>query len=246
MASHNFGEKTMEYSTKQGKEIPVWQTPKYQEARKKAVEIIDSGKYGLTDAHFWILMNETKNGKMAYTSLIISHNGCLMVNDKLEDKFRPSCVVECRDGWNGSLVYSYQCEEQGLYEVGEVSTRNCKNDYPYAMALKRLFDRVVLKLSKLAYSGIMSDSESEEFSQNAFSGEDNAGHDSGVASGTEQTKGFKIPPEGDAPIICEECTLRLSDYFDGERLVKAAELAERSTQMHGRCLCTKCAKKVQQ
>ena len=33
------------------------------------------------------------------------------------------------------------------------------------MAYKRLFDRVVLKLSKFAYSGIMSDSESEEFVQ---------------------------------------------------------------------------------
>ena len=33
------------------------------------------------------------------------------------------------------------------------------------MAFKRLFDRVVLKLSKLAYSGVYSDSESDEFKQ---------------------------------------------------------------------------------
>ena len=39
------------------------------------------------------------------------------------------------------------------------------------MAYKRLFDRVVLKLSKLAYSGIYSDSESDEFMQRIDAGE---------------------------------------------------------------------------
>ena len=39
------------------------------------------------------------------------------------------------------------------------------NAYPYAMAYKRLFDRVVLKLTKLAFSGIYSDSEAEEFAR---------------------------------------------------------------------------------
>lgn len=43
--------------------------------------------------------------------------------------------------------------------------KNCKNEYPYAMALKRCFDRVVLKLSKLAYVGIMSDSEADDTSK---------------------------------------------------------------------------------
>ena len=61
------------------------------------------------------------------------------------------------------MVYSYNCPEQGIYEVGEVSDKNCKNDYPYAMALKRCMDRVILKNSKLAYAGVYSDSEAEEF-----------------------------------------------------------------------------------
>lgn len=104
---------------------------------------------------------------MAYTGLIISHDGCLKINDKLKDelKFKPQCVTVDKDGYKGSLVYSYCCEEQGLYEVGEVTSDNCKNSYPYAMALKRCFDRVVLKNSKIAYSGIYSDSESDEFAQ---------------------------------------------------------------------------------
>ena len=163
MSKYDFGEKTHEWSNKQGCDIPVWQSPKYKESKAKAVEILDSGKYGVKPSDFWILMNETKSGKMAYTGLIISHNGCLKINDALESKFDPYSVSLDKDGFNNSLVYSYCNGEQGIYEVGEVSKSNCKNDYPYAMAFKRLFDRVVLKLSKLAYAGIYSDSEAEEF-----------------------------------------------------------------------------------
>ena len=161
----DFGEKSTEYSTKKGTEIPVWQSPKYIEAKKKATEIIKDGKYGISEADFWILMNETKSGKMAYTSLILSHNGCLKINSCLENPFDPECVSVDKEGYNNSLVYSYCNKSQGIYEVGEVSKDNCKNAYPYAMALKRLFDRVVLKLSKLAFSGIMSEAESDDFKQ---------------------------------------------------------------------------------
>ena len=166
--TYNFGEKNTEYNTKLGKEVEVWQSPKYLEAKKKAIEIIESGinhKQVLTEADFWILMNATKSGKMAYTGLIISHNGCLKINDALQedDRFKPSCMTLDKDGYKGSLVYSYSNDTQGIYEVGEVSDKNCTNAYPYAMALKRCMDRVILKSSKLAYSGIYSDSEAEEF-----------------------------------------------------------------------------------
>lgn len=161
----SFNEKDKEYSVKQGKDIPVWQTPKYLEAKKKATEIINDAKYGITEADFWILMNETKNGKMAYTSLILSHNGCLKINSHLDNPFDPECVFVDKEGYNNSLVYSYCNKAQGIYEVGEVAKDNCKNTYPYAMAFKRLFDRVVLKLSKLAFSGIVSEVESDEFKQ---------------------------------------------------------------------------------
>ena len=162
---NRFNEKATEWSAKQGKEIPVWQTPKYIESRNKAVEMIDSKKYGLENSDFWILMNETKSGKMAYTGLIISHNGCLKINDSLasEMKFRPECVRENQLGYKNSLVFTYCCPEQGMFEVGEVNNENCKNAYPYAMAFKRCFDRVVLKNSKLAFSGVYSEAEADEF-----------------------------------------------------------------------------------
>ena len=160
--NHNFNEKTTEYSSKQKKNIPVIQSEKYLQSKQKAIEIIE--KYDdVEDSDFWILMNETKTGKMMYSGLIISHNGCLKINDHLGSKFMPSCVTLDKDGYRGSLVYSYCNDDQGIYEVGEVSSDNCRNSYPYAMAFKRLFDRVVLKLSKLAYSGVYSDSEADEF-----------------------------------------------------------------------------------
>ena len=158
MTKYNFGEAT-------GAE--VWQSPKYKEARKKAVELLESEKYKniLSESDFWILQGKTKSGKIAYNGLIISHNGCLKINDVLDEekRFRPECVEIDKDGYGGSLVFIYCCKEQGIFEIGEVSRGNCTNEYKYAMALKRCIDRVILKNSRLAYSGIYSDSEAEEF-----------------------------------------------------------------------------------
>lgn len=163
-----FGEKTQEWFAKAQKSLPVVQHQKYTVAKAKAVELINGKKYGLTEADFWILMNTVANKtKMQYSGLIISHNGCLKINDALPeaDRFKPSCVTLDKAGFNGSLVYTYCNDEQGIYEVGEVSGKNCGSDYPYAMAYKRLFDRVVLKNSKIAYDGIYSEVESDEFKQ---------------------------------------------------------------------------------
>lgn len=218
----NFGEKQMEYSAKHGGEIPVWQSPKYIESRAKAEEIIKSGKYAVQESDFWILMNATKNNKMAYTGLIISHNGCLKINDCLDSKFDPSCVSLDKEGYKGSLVYSYCNPDQGLYEVGEVSAANCKNEYPYAMAYKRLFDRVVLKLSKLAYAGIYSDSEADEFTQRLG---DEAPQSEGGDPKTEGTGDF-VPQ-------CADCGANIS--------IQEHDYSVKNFQ---KPLCRKCQEKV--
>lgn len=164
-----FNEQEEEYSNKRNEKIPVWQSPKYIQAKKRAVELIEKKEYGLTEADFWILMNETRTGKMQYTGLIISHTGCLKINDKLEDnkKFDPESVTVDKEGYGDTLVFTYMNKAQRLYETGEVSKSNCKNSYPYAMALKRCFDRVVLKNSKLAYESIYSDSEGADLTEGA-------------------------------------------------------------------------------
>lgn len=166
---YDFGEKKAENIN--GKKLPVeFITPKYKEVRKKAIELLESEKYKgvLETSDFWILVNTYANKtKAMYSGLIISHDGCLKINDVLDEKlkFKPECITIDKDGFNNSLVFIYDCPEQGIYEVGEVSKNNCKNDYPYAMGLKRCMDRVILKNSRIAYSGIYSDSEADEFTK---------------------------------------------------------------------------------
>lgn len=161
-----FNEKKTEYSLKSRQEVPVIQSAKYIASRDKALKAINDRPY-LKESDFWILMNETKTGRMMYTGLIISHNACLKINDNMpeKDKFNPDCVSVDKSGYGNSLVFTYANKQQGLYEVGEASAQNCKNAYPYAMAYKRLFDRVVLKICKLAFDGIYSDSEADEFKE---------------------------------------------------------------------------------
>lgn len=237
----NFGEKKTEYSAKHGGEIPVWQSPKYVEAKRKAEEIIASRKYDITEGDFWILMNATKSGKMAYTGLIISHNGCLKINDKLDSKFNPDCVTYDKDGYNNSLVFHYCNADQGIYEVGEVSSANCKNDYPYAMAYKRLFDRVVLKLSRLAYAGIYSDSESDEFVQRIEASQDVQPVPEGNSM-QQQKKAPEAAPEGvqqrmtssgDFVPTCAECGAEIS-----------AKVHDYSVKKFGKPLCMNCQRKA--
>lgn len=160
---YTFGAQKMEYNSKAQANTKTWESPKYLEGKKKAIELIDKTEYGLTEADFWIL--KTYSAKtVTYAGLIISHNGCLKINDKLaaEAKFVPSCVSWVRNG-AGDLVLQYLNDKQGLLEFGEASIKNCTNAYPFAMVLKRLQDRVILKNSKIAFSGIMSEVESEEF-----------------------------------------------------------------------------------
>jgi len=243
MSAYNFGEKPKEYSAKHGGDIPVWKSPKYEAAKSKAIEVIESGLYGVTEADFWILMNATKSGKMAYSGLIISHNGCLKINDHLPAKFKPECVSIDKQGYRDSLVYTYCCPEQGIYEVGEVSGKNCSNDYPYAMAYKRMFDRVVLKLSKLAYNGIYSDSESDEFSQRYEAASDVHKEVQDLPNGTTGTrKGYdKYDPASN--LVCQSCLEPIvggygkdGTFWDAESIVKM------SRKRFGRDLCMLCMK----
>ena len=58
--------------------------------------------------------------------------------------------------------------------------------------------------------------------------------------------GNRKPPEGDTPVFCERCGAQFADYWDGNRLIKAAELQLRSLDKFNRVLCVKCGKAVNQ
>jgi len=199
MKTFNFGEKKKE-KNRAGREVDVWVLPKYYQSREKAIKTIETYE-DITEADFWILKNETKSGTVMYSGLIISHNGCLKLNEHLkpEDRFKPNCVREDKEGYGDSLVFTYCCPEQGIYEVGEASAKNCKNPYPYAMAFKRCFDRVVLKSSKLAFDGIYSEAESDTFRE-----EENA----------SEPKLDGLASESDKKIVKELCELHEKDLVE--------------------------------
>lgn len=58
------------------------------------------------------------------------------------------------------------------WSIGEVSSKNCRNDYPFAMAEKRAKDRVILKLL-----GVAGDTYSEEEADEFKDAKPDANHD---------------------------------------------------------------------
>lgn len=164
---YSFGEK--EYEFHDGKKVPVTLTPKFQTTRDKVIALLERDEYKdvLNPSDFWILMNFSKdNSACYYTGLIISHDALLKVNDTLDDntKFNErfcSAPIVCEFKGVESMRMEYRDNRDGMYEVGEISVKNCKNEYPFAMLLKRTFDRVVKRKAKL--SMVYSDSEADEF-----------------------------------------------------------------------------------
>lgn len=167
MKKHNFGEK--EYEKYQGSKVPVTWLPKYKATKEKIIGLLESAEYKdvLNDSDFWIQMNFSKDKtECYYTGLIISHEALIKINDTLgeDDKFREKfCSDPIISTWNEKeiLRMEYRDPRDGMFEVGEISLSNCKNDYPFAMLLKRTFDRVVKRKAKLYM--VYSDSEAEEF-----------------------------------------------------------------------------------
>ena len=166
---YDFGEK--EYEKFSGKKIPVIQTSKYLQAKENVISLLESEQYRnvLGQGDFWILMNFNRDKTECYYSgLIISHDALLKVNDTLDEKSKfnekfCSQPISCSFKDTEILRMEYRDPRDGMFEVGEISVTNCKNDYPFAMLLKRTFDRVVKRKAKL--SMVYSDSEAEEFKE---------------------------------------------------------------------------------
>ena len=238
-AEYDFGEKAREGDKS------VWQSPKYKESKQKAIEMIEAAKYHLSVADFWILKNESRqNDGIIYSGLIISHNGCLKINDAMDIKFDASCVTVDKDGWGGSLVYTYCSPAQGLYEVGEASAKNCKNAYPYAMAYKRMFDRVVLKLSKLAYAGIYSEAESDEFKEPLEKPQEAPK----AEKAKEPTQEAKAPQERATPALtgtCAVCGKEIKGMVVDNKVFSPYQVSLASYRKHGKELCEECRAKVE-
>lgn len=58
--------------------------------------------------------------------------------------------------------------------------------------------------------------------------------------------GIRIPPKDDPPVWCYDCRKRIPDYYDGESIIKAADIAKRNEELYGVKLCIACAKRVRE
>lgn len=156
-----FGERTTENG------VDVIQTPKYNYSKENVIKLIEKFNGLLSENDFWILKNFNKNKtNLFYSGLIITHEALIKINDTLSEneKFNQSY---CSDPTpyeylnKKGMFMEYRDKRDGMYEVGEISESNCKNEYPFAMLLKRTFDRVVKRKAKLSY--LYSESEADEF-----------------------------------------------------------------------------------
>ena len=168
-----FGEKSPDFLD--GYTLPVERTSKYESARKAAIDAIQ--KFGLQESDFWIKkVLGWKKDKIVYTNLILSYSACLKINAKMpaNRQFDPECVDQ-GSGADGGVLFLYRSKEQGVFVTGEASRFNVGNcPYPGASAEKRLFCRVVTRLSGLYEEGIYSEVESEDFRAPAGQGQNQA------------------------------------------------------------------------
>ena len=158
-ARHYFGE----LNTENG--FPVFYETKYHTARIAACRMIEESSCGLLDEDFYIQKKKTPIGGVVYSGLVISHAGCQKLAQALPEnnRVKPECFRRSENVFGGSLIYEYV--DETTYQVGEVSSLNCNHPWPYAMAFKRCYDRVVLEKTALSAAGVHSVEESEEFSR---------------------------------------------------------------------------------
>lgn len=147
--------------------LPTEWGPKYEASRDAADAAIK--KYGLSEEDFWIkkTLSDYKD-KIIYSNLILSHAGCIKVNEQQpeEKQFKPGCVREAKGTADGGVALLYSSDEQRLFKTGEASPRNSNVSYLYAVAEKRLFDRVVTALSGLYEDGVYGEDEADSFRKN--------------------------------------------------------------------------------
>ena len=158
-ARHYFGELNAENG------FPVQYEAKYHTARVATCKMIEESTCGLMDEDFYIQKKRTPAGSVIYSGLVISHAGCQKLAQALPDnnRVKPACFRRSENVFGGSLIYEYI--DETTYQVGEVSSMNCNHPWPYAMAFKRCFDRVVLEKTALSAAGVHSVEESEDFSK---------------------------------------------------------------------------------
>ena len=84
------------------------------------------------------------------------------------------------------------------------------------------------------------DADTEEYKTQALHKDYADTHKPAKAAIPDKKPGYRLPPQGDATVVCDRCGGQVMDYFDGRTTVKAARLAARARQLYGYALCEKC------
>tara|TARA_R110001583_G_scaffold119260_2_gene270614 strand:+ start:364 stop:738 length:375 start_codon:yes stop_codon:yes gene_type:complete len=113
-------------------------------------------KYNLSKDDFWELKRGTRS------MWIITHDACEKIAAKENIQFGAPTIY--RDtNQDVAIVGDAKRGNKIIWSTGEASPKNCKAPYMFAMAEKRLKDRLVLKLINAYEYGIYSDSEADNF-----------------------------------------------------------------------------------
>jgi len=117
-----------------------------------------SERYALEGHHFWKHKQSEK--------WIISHKGCMVIADKEDIKFsQPVYVKNEPDAvvmYGTATISDEDGNSKEVWTHGEANHKNCYVPYPFAMAEKRLKDRLTLMIIS-AYGEVYSEIEADEF-----------------------------------------------------------------------------------
>ena len=113
-------------------------------------------KYDLSKNDFW----ELKRGSL--TKWIVTHDAVEKIANKESIIFQlPTLLRNDKD--SVAFLGTAILKDNEIWATGEASLSNCKVPYPFAMAEKRLKDRLTLKLINAYEYGIYSDVEADQF-----------------------------------------------------------------------------------
>ena len=119
-------------------------------------------KYGLEAIHFWEHQQSRK--------WVITHVGCMIIAEKEGIEFSKPEYIKTEPDlivmYGTATMSDNEGNEKTVWTHGEASHKICFIAYPYAMAEKRLKDRLVLMLVSV-YGEVYSEIEAAEFDARA-------------------------------------------------------------------------------
>ena len=113
-------------------------------------------KYQLSQNDFWF---HTQSKQW-----IITHDACMKIAYKENIQFGSPTVFRDSNS-DVAMIGDAKRGNKIEWSTGEASPKNCKMSYPFAMAEKRLKDRLILKLINAYEYGISSEVEADIYSE---------------------------------------------------------------------------------